>query len=182
MEPKEILIQEILQKEEAMFLAVRASEPSACQDRVKTFRMMRKMSHWVLPETVLESLLQDLVRAEYAGRNLMTEKYARMENKISRARPHPLIVDIVNIEAQWQEGLKKRYPLTFKGQGAGGDIYFACELETYSHETVELYYGALILALSETRNLVEERYTYLFSQLGYDSIDEMEKKQQADTS
>lgn len=177
MEQKETLIQDIIQREEAMFLAVRASEPSDCQDRIKTFRMMRKMTHWVMPETFLESLRQDLARAEYAGRNLMTEKYARMENKISWANPNPLIADIVDIESQWHDALRKKHPLTFKDQGESSSTYFACELETYSYETVELYYGALTLALSEKRNLVEERYIYLFRGLGYDSIDEMEKKQ-----
>ena len=177
MKPKETLIEDIVQREEAMFLAVTPSEPSACQDRIKTFRRMREMSHWVLPEQVLASILLDLGRAEYAGRNLMVEKYARMENKIPRTNFDPLIAEIVHIEAGWHRELCEKYPLTFRDRGGLGETYFSCELETYSHETLELYYAALTLALSEKRNLVAERYTHLFQTLGYDSIDDMEKKQ-----
>jgi hypothetical protein len=39
-----------------------------------------------------------------------------------------------------------------------------------------LYLKDLTKALDEGRNLTAERYTYLFKQLGYNSIDDMEQK------
>ncbi|WDP88556.1 MAG: DUF4125 family protein [Desulfobacter sp.] len=175
MTPKEILIREIIGKEEAMFLAVTPSEPASCQEMVKTFRRMREMSHWVWPEPVLESILQDLTRAEYAGRNLMTEKYACMENKLYR-RPKPLINEIIAIETRWHSAVRRKYPLTFKARGDQFETYASCEFATYSRETIEGIYAALTLALSEKRNLVEERYTHLFKALGLNSIDQMEEE------
>ena len=76
------LLEKIIAREAAMFIAVKASEPADCQEMLKTFYLMREMSHSVLAADTLTSYLQDLETAAAAGRNLMTEKYARMENLI----------------------------------------------------------------------------------------------------
>lgn len=76
------LLEKIIAREAAMFIAVKASEPADCQEMLKTFYLMREMSHSVLAADTLTSYLQDLETAAAAGRNLMTEKYARNDRKI----------------------------------------------------------------------------------------------------
>ena len=85
------LLEKIIAREAAMFIAVKASEPADCQEMLKTFYLMREMSHSVLAADTLTSYLQDLETAAAAGRNLMTEKYARMENLIPSLNENDLI-------------------------------------------------------------------------------------------
>ena len=39
------LLEKIIAREAAMFIAVKASEPADCQEMLKTFYLMREMSH-----------------------------------------------------------------------------------------------------------------------------------------
>ena len=79
----EALLHEIIDCELAMFLAVPdADGPSTCQKRPKTFRLMRWMSLSVHDDSTLTSYLNDLKQAGMQGRNLMVEKYARMEDSL----------------------------------------------------------------------------------------------------
>ena len=170
------IINEIIDNEWDMFDHVRASEPSACQEHPKAFRLMRWMSHSVLPTKVLQSYLNDLLKAVQEGRNLITEKYARMENKIPYGLLNPKIQTIVCIESEWKELLSDKYPLTIQHGSGDFQKYMACELSTYSDETIELYYEAVMEAKETNRNLVEERYANLFKKLGYQSISAREER------
>jgi len=169
------LLNSIIEIELDMFQRVRTAEPSLCKDRPETFRVMRGMTHSVLSTETLESYLEDLHKAKAEGRNLLTEKYARMDNKIPPLKTNPAIEDIVEIEAHWMNELSGNYPRTFKG-GPSFKIYLSSELETYSDKTLELYFEHVSKAEKEGRNLAEERYTMLFQQIGYSSIAEAEKK------
>jgi len=172
---REELLNEIIEIELRMFDQVRTSEPSLCKDRPGTFKVMRGMTHSVLSTKTLQSYLEDLQKAKAEGRNLLTEKYARMDNRIPPLKTNPIIDDIVEIEAHWMEELSQKYPRTFK-RGPGFKIYLSSELETYSDETLKLYFGDVSRAEKEGRNLAEERYNRLSQQIGYGSIDEMERK------
>jgi len=172
---REELLNEIIEIELRMFDQVRTSEPSLCKDRPGTFKVMRGMTHSVLSTKTLQSYLEDLQKAKAEGRNLLTEKYARMDNRIPPLKTNPIIDDIVEIEAHWMEELSQKYPRTFK-RGPGFKIYLSSELETYSDETLKLYFGDVSRAEKEGRNLTEERYTKLAKQIGYGSIDELEGK------
>ena len=154
------LLEKIIAREAAMFIAVKASEPADCQEMLKTFYLMREMSHSV--ET-----------AAAAGRNLMTEKYARMENLIPSLNENELIYKIVDIEREWLSEVHKKYPLTIAVEG-GFTTYAVCELETYSDATLNLYYRDIFLAATQKRNLVEERYQYLYGNLGFKDLEEVE--------
>lgn len=156
-----------------MFVKVKASEPAQCQDMLKTFQIMREMSHSVLADDTLASYLQDLNIAESTGRNLMTEKYARMENMIPPLNENELIYKIVDIEREWLYEVHKKYPLTVAING-GFITYAVCELETYSDDTLNLYYRDVFLAATQKRNLVEERYQYLYRSLGFKDLEEVE--------
>ena len=174
-ERKRLLLNDIIEIELDMFQRVRTAEPSLCQERPETFKEMRWMTHSILSTETLESYLEDLQKAQAEGRNLLTEKYARMQNIIPALKANPVIEDIVRIEARWMKELSEKYPRTFKGE-PGFEIYLHSELETYSDKTLELYFSDVFKAEKEERNLAEERYTMLFQQIGYGSIAEAEQK------
>jgi hypothetical protein len=76
---KENLIASIVQAEWEMFQVVpNVGGPAGCQQDPKTFEIMRSSQAVSWSETALESYLDDLVTAQRSGRNLLTEKYARM--------------------------------------------------------------------------------------------------------
>jgi hypothetical protein len=171
---RESLLKQIIDAEWDMFRSVKASEPSACQEEEGTFRTMRWMSHSVLPLGLLKMQADHLDSAIRAGRNLMTEKYARMEGLVPPLSRNPHILGIVTIECAWMQALNRRYPLTFPGVGDRFQTYLACELETLSDEFLNGYHALLKEALSKEGNLVEVRYTHLFQKLGYATIEARE--------
>jgi len=172
------LLDNIIEIELSMFEQVRTSEPSLCKDKPEAFKVMRGMTHSILSTETLESYLGDLYKAKTEGRNLLTEKYARMDNIIPPLKTNRLIDDIVKIETRWMGELSQKYPRSFKGGAGGFELYLSSELETYSDETIKLYFGDVSRAEKEGRNLAEEGYTRLFQQIGYTSIDEMERKRE----
>jgi len=174
------LMDQIIRLEWDMFSRVRTLEPAECQERSGTFRVMRRMHHSVMPEAVLESYLDDLRQANIRGRNLMTEKYARMQKLMPPLSANPLIPQIVEIEAEWMRELVERYPSTFESAIVNFVTYASCELETYSDRTLFLYHDMVVEARRQDRNLAEERYSYLFRKMGYDSIAEREIKHRED--
>jgi len=174
---REDLLREIVDIELRMFLAVEPSIPSACQEQPETFKLMRRASFNVLSDETLESYLQDLNEAMEDDRNLMSLKYARIDNLVPCLNSNPLIDKIVEVEAQWLEELAKRYPLVFKGQfdyAAGS--YLRSELETYSDRTLDLYFKDISRALDKGENLTGKRYTFIFKNAGYNSIDDVEEE------
>jgi len=173
---REALLNNIIKFELDMFEQVRTAELSLCKDRPETFKVMRRMTHSILSTETLESYLEDLHKAKAEGRNLLTEKYARMDNRIPPLKTNRLIDDIVKLESRWMRELSQKYPQSFKSGSGSFELYLSSELETYSDETLKLYFGDVSRAEKEGRNLAEERYTKLSQQIGYSSIDEMEKK------
>ncbi|MFX0070437.1 MAG: DUF4125 family protein [Candidatus Hermodarchaeota archaeon] len=170
------LLKQIVEIELDMFTRVRSLQPSLCQERPKTFKIMREMTHYVLSENTLKSYLLDLKKALNNNRNLITEKYARMNNQIPPLKDNPIINDIVRIERDWMNDLITQYPLTFKKHSTNFKIYLSCELETYSDETLDLYFRDISNAKEQGRNLAQERFLHLFQEIGYNSIEEVEEK------
>lgn len=173
MDKREEVIRKIVEIELDMFTKVKTAEPAPCQQQLKTFKLMRQMSHFVLATDTLESYLEDLIKAQAAGRNLVTEKYARMDNLIPPINTNPIIDDIVRIESAWMKELHEKYPNAIKIKG-GFSNYAASELETYSNRTLKYYYRDVFTALQEGENLAEKRYIYLYQALGYKSLEEVE--------
>lgn len=172
------LVQKIIEVELEMFTSVNSTVYSPCQDRLKTFKIMRQMHHSVMPVDVLESQLNDLQKAVADGRNFMTEKYARMENRIPPLKESEKINQIVKVEMGWQEAVTGKYPNLFPEKNSGGfSNYLSCELETLSDRTLELLHAATMKAFDQGRNLVEERYDNLFKSFGYESIEAREAKE-----
>ena len=171
------LIQLIIELELVMFRKVRACGNAPCQEMPETFRAMRWMAHSVLSERTLSSYLDDLKTAAEAGRNLMTEKYARMDNLIPPLKDDPEIISVLDeitaVEKRWMDEFAARYPRIVTGDGSAFSNYLRCELETYSEETLRLYLNDVREALGQGRNLAQESYTNLFKSLGYASLDEV---------
>lgn len=181
---KEEMIQTILDLELQMFFNVPTAEPTRCQQAPEGFNLTRGAAFEVWSEETLFLYLGDLLSAAANGRNLLTEKYARMDNLIPPLNLNPIIDEIVKIEVAWQKELEQKYPHAV-GQGntencgdSAGILSFAnylrCELETYSNETLASYHRDLLKALEEGRNLAEEKYTRIFQQLGYPSLSDAE--------
>lgn len=169
------LIQQIVALELDMFVNVKTSEPAPCQEKLRTFKLMRRMSHSALSLATLKSYLSDLQAAVMAERNLITEKYARMDNQIPLLNDNPLIQHIVSSECEWLAQLHEQYPLAVKCD-ENFKRYALGELETYSNRTLTLLYQDVCDAANGGHNLVEARYEYLYKSLGYLSLADVENK------
>lgn len=166
------LVDEIVERELAMFVAVRNEGGTAsCQEQPDSFRLMRRMNHFVHNEPMLRSYLLDLKRASASGRNLMVEKYARMDNRIPPISTSPLLDVIVNAELASLREAARLWPEIIKrhdDNGVNFARYLRCELETLSDQTLELYAEELREAVRQNRNMNVERYKYLMSALHKD--------------
>lgn len=165
---KDELIDAIVQIEWPMFAGVNnEGGKAACQMDLATFRIMRISQYSAWGEELLESCLADLRAAPNQGRNLMTEKYARMMKTtfpdeypaIEKSLP-PLdpaaarqIEDIVACHVQWKTALDQKYPhlgdrsrpVRTQEDRAGlpsVETYTRAELQTCSPRTISLYHSA----------------------------------------
>ncbi|MFC1941204.1 DUF4125 family protein [Chloroflexota bacterium] len=152
-------------------------------------------------EAALESYLGDLEEAEKNGRNLLSEKYARMmeatspleyaniEHLLPPLDPEvpPLIDKIVGIVLEWEEELLPKYPFLLKRgrpiyssqdspHGVSLETYLRGELATYSKKTLELYYENLLTQKSENINGPEIVLDHQTKQYGYSSLEEANNK------
>lgn len=180
------LIEKILEKELKMFLTVPVRQKAACQEHPESFKTMRRAQFLMWSEKTLESYLKDLEMAEKEGRNLMTEKYARMDNLIPPKNQDPLIDKIVNIQCKWQEEMFRKYPNLMRGARpvyssqdspfqTSFETYLRGELETYSHNTLASLYDDIVGMQKEGKNMAEELYKQLVMDLGYESLEEAEE-------
>ena len=178
---RETLLAEIVERELAMFLATNnEGGVSVCQTRPDAFRAMRKMAHSAHNDALLASYLDDLRQAETQGRNVMVEKYARMDDRLPPLSTSPLLDQIADAEQAFLQDAQRRYPHVIKSNGQGMfRRYLRCELETLSPRTLELYAAHISRAQHEGRNLVVERHDYLMRLLGKGGIDACEAAYEA---
>jgi hypothetical protein len=185
MSEKEHLIEKILELELNMFLNVPSRYPASCQENPDAFRLYRRVQFSVWSEDTLQSYLDDLSQAKGKGDNLMTLKYARMENLIPPLNENPIIDRIVQMELEAQREMLSRYP-NILGQGrpleddspgvTSFKTYLRGELETYSDRTLERLCRDIQQARDKGENRAQQQYTHLVRNLGYDSIDEVEDR------
>lgn len=173
------LIKSIIAFELGMFLEVKTNKTddnSECQKKPEMFKLMRWMSHSVLSVNTLKFYLEDLISAKIANRNLMTEKYALMDNLIPHTNENPVIDKIAEIEVQWMQELKPKYPNLLQQSSTIFKKYMVSEYETYSDETLNCLMNDINTAVQKNLNLTKLRYNNLFKRLGYASIEELELK------
>ncbi len=180
------LMARILDLEETMFLAVRSESPAPCQQEPATFRIMRRAQFSAWPPDALESYERDLTEAVKQGRNLMTLKYARMDDRIPALNTNPLISEIAAIQIKWQYALARRYPgLIARGrpiEEAAGSVsfkkYLTGELETYSDQTLACLGRHIRKLDADDENMAARIYQNMVAALGYASLEEAEQAAQ----
>lgn len=155
---KDNIIHQIIEIEWNMFSEVsNIGGRASCQEDPETFKIMRSSQFAAWSTDVLTSYLEDLISAKKEGRNLMTEKYARMMEHTSPlewanlAHLLPtvdkknlnLINAIVKYILEWEHEVSKNFPYirakgrpTFSSSDNPGvtslESYLRGELATYS--------------------------------------------------
>lgn len=184
------LIEKILGLELKMFLTVPVIRKAGCQENPDSFRTIRKAQFIVWSKKTLDCYLNDLEKAERDGRNLMTWKYARMDDLILRENRDPLIEKIVSIQYTWQKEMFQKYPylmnrarpIESKEDGmfqTSFMTYLRGEIETYSHNTLASLYDDISDMRNTGKNMAVEIYRFMVKDLGYDSLSEAEETAKA---
>lgn len=174
---------------------------AACQDNWKTFEIARKSQFLSWNEEMLKSYYNDLTKATKEGRNLLTEKYARMmestapdkykiiKDKLPAISDNmkKLIEDIIKIRIKWAEDFAELYP-KISGNGrlihsyednaysTSSETYLRGELSTYSEKTIELYYEYVNKLLEQGKNQAMMIMENTAEAYGYKSLEEAENK------
>lgn len=174
---------------------------AACQDNRKTFEIARKSQFLSWNEEMLKSYFNDLTKATEEGRNLLTEKYARMmestapdkyeiiKDKLPAISDNmkKLIEDIIKIRIKWAEDFAELYP-KISGNGrlihsyednaysTSSETYLRGELSTYSEKSIELYYEYVIKLQEQGKNQAMMIMENTAEAYGYKSLDEAENK------
>ncbi len=174
---------------------------ASCQDDYATFSIMRRAQYDTWTDEMLESFIDDFYNANEAGWNLITEKYARMEEstapaeyaKIKDSLPpvsdnKAAIVDqIAGIQVDWMEEFVKTYPKAGRNarsvrsssdneHNTSYETYLRGELLTYSDRTLALYGQYIVKLAGNGKNLAFIIMENTAKAYGYDSLDDMENK------
>jgi hypothetical protein len=198
---KDVIISGIIALEWKMFQNVKnMGGRASCQEDYATFKINRLSQAQSWSEPALESYLNDLQKADKAGRNLLSEKYARMMASTSPSEYEriahllPLLDHealsladkIVAIAMEWEEALVEKYPHIVK-QGrpirssqdtpfvTSVETYLRGELLTYSKRTLELVYEDYLARKSENINGSEIILEHMIKQYGYRSLEQANK-------
>jgi hypothetical protein len=167
------LIDRVLGIELEWFLNVNPGTISECQRSPAAFKLMRGCNFETWSENTLALYLEHLRDAQSQGKNLMREKYAKMEKLLPCENSSSILTENLAIQEGWQQEARDKYPRILKrGDGAGFNWYLRCELDTYSPAVLESYLNDLKEASREERNLVIETYQRIAIKLGHNSLDE----------
>jgi hypothetical protein len=174
---KQRIVEQILEIEVEMFLRVPTDQEPSCRAHMEDMQLHRRGQFAGWSRETCASYLDDLKRAKAAGRNLMTLKYARMDDLIPPLSRNPLIPRIRERFLQWQKEVSARYPNIMRGARDLEDFsnYLGAELETYSDETLELLYADVEACDQVGGNMSLEVYRFLAGQAGYASLEQMEE-------
>ena len=195
-------VEKILQLEWDMFQKVEnIGGRASCQEDFETFYIMRRSQYENWTDEMLDVWTKYVEESEVAGRNLLSEKYARMMqysdlhyyNKhlkhklpVTPVKIFRLINEIVEQLILWEEDLGKRYPLVvgtgrplrseedYKGQ-TSLETYARGELETYPEELLILYRDYVKDLASKGISLSENNQLTMVKLYGYETIEEAEE-------
>jgi len=180
---KGTLLERVLDLEWDMFVRVKSAQSVVCQSAPDKFRAVRGSVFTMWTAEMLSAYLEQLECAKVRGRNLLTEKYARMDNLIPPLTDSPYIDEIVEINEFWQRELEEKYPALYKrccrtmeetGDGKNFSIYLRSELETYGDSTLGLYYLNVKNAYDKNLNLSIEALEHLVQKSGYKNLEHAE--------
>ncbi len=196
------LIAAVVAAEWRMFQAVpNAGGLASCQQDPETFEIMRSSQAESWSEAVLESYLEDLARAERTGRNLLTEKYARMMQSTAPAEyaaiadllppldaSSPALIEaIVAVVLGWEADLAARFPhVLARGRPVHAsadrpgvtslETYLRGELASYSPRTLELYLENVRAQAARQVNGSEVTLTHTMLRYGFESLSAAEER------
>lgn len=174
---REVVLKAVIDAEQEMFCALNTGEDQRTEENIKPFRLGRWMSFSALSDDVIDSYLLDLLQARKDGRNLMTEKYALMAGQIPTLNDDPVIEEIVAAETGWMRELAEKYPNTIRQNQENAEYfkkYTACELQTYSTNTLMLLHRDIVAAQIVGINLAENRYNNFYARIGKGSLRDLE--------
>jgi hypothetical protein len=196
------LISKIIDLEWKMFQGVNnRGGRASCQDDFATFEVMRRCQALSWSEECLASYLDDLVEAGENGRNLVTEKYARMmksthpdeyrsiEAKLPALDPETeeLVSDIVGVVLPWEDSLAARYPFVVErgrpirssedsASLTSVETYLRGEILTYSKKTLTLYRDHAFGQRSLGVNGSEIIMANMMTRYGFESLESANEK------
>lgn len=195
--PKDSVVNDIINREWAMFQKTQnIGGRAGCQDQFDTFYVNRYAQHSAWSAETLESYRNDLIAAEMAGRNLITEKYGYMmeftdpayfEANLKGRLPQlteekaQLIAQVVSLQLIGYQKYAEQYPALAKA-GRPAEVsqadtsirdYSIGEYKTYSENTL----GQLLQDLKRMENPVLEIQKNLVSFYGFDSLEAAEAAQ-----
>lgn len=177
---------------------------ASCQNDPVTFGIMRRSQFACWSEAACASYLRDLEAARAAGRNLLTEKYARMMERtypdeyaafkdvLPKIGLHAqaVIEQILQMYHAWLLEFQRDYPaFARRGRPAfaeqdsafatSSETYLCGELATYSEQTLELLRAHLDVLRTTGRNYVAEIAEQQARAYGYASLADAERRMQA---
>jgi len=172
-----------------------------CQEDWQTFHIMRMSQFLTWPLDLQESYKKDLERADSNGRNLITEKYARMMESTApeifdrTIKPYikPILEPrkneqekIILTQVKWADDFRNRY--THLGlamrvlktsedteENTSFETYLRGELSTYSAETFAKYKAFIEDLIAKNLNLTQMIITNTVRMYGYDSLEAADK-------
>lgn len=200
------LVEEVIRREWDQFQRTENEGGRAsCQGNWPMFHQMRASQFMTWPEDLLRSYLDDLDEANRVGRNLVTEKYARMmastapEEYRERIEPFiPRLSDeriarqerVIDVQVAWARDFRGRYPklgaamrvLTTAEdtlEDTSFETYLRGELGTYSDRTMALYEAMVENLQAAGRNLTEQTVANTVRLGGFADLTEAEAAQAA---
>ena len=171
-----------------------------CQGNWPTFHIMRMSQFLAWPLDLQESYKQDLECANQIGRNLITEKYARMMESTApeiferTIKPYikPILEprksaqeQIILTQVKWASDFRNRYPhlgLAMRvlktnedtAENTSFETYLRGELSTYSDATFAKYQRFVDNLRAKNLNLTQMIITNTVRMYEYDSLDSAE--------
>lgn len=200
------LVEEVIRREWNQFQRTENEGGRAsCQGNWPMFLQMRASQFMTWPEDLLRSYLDDLDEANRVGRNLVTEKYARMMASTApdeyRERIEPFIPRlsderiarqerVIDVQVAWARDFRGRYPklgaamrvLTTAEdtlEDTSFETYLRGELGTYSDRTMALYEAMVEDLQAAGRNLTEQTVANTVRLGGFADLTEAEAAQAA---
>lgn len=200
------LVEEVIRREWDQFQRTENEGGRAsCQGNWPMFHQMRASQFMTWPEDLLRSYLDDLDEANRVGRNLVTEKYARMMASTApdeyRERIEPFIPRlsderiarqerVIDVQVAWARDFRGRYPklgaamrvLTTAEdtlEDTSFETYLRGELGTYSDRTMALYEAMVENLQAAGRNLTEQTVANTVRLGGFADLEEAESAQAA---
>lgn len=194
----------VVEREWAQFRRVdNEGGPAACQDDLSTFHQMRLSQFLTWPADLLRSYASDLDGADGSGRNLLTEKYARMMESTEPGRyareigPRLPVLDPVRVSVQervvatqvaWALDFRGRYPRLGQAMrtlrttqdtlaDTSFETYLRGELGTYSERTLAGYARLVDETSAAGGNLTEQTLRWTVLLVGYTDLAEAEAAQ-----